>query len=240
MEKVFNLVTNDKTLLLLNASSKELPPLPKKDKTVQENKISELINSGGELDAEAILKIVSPGRDFNIFISHYHEDTETAQKIARLLQSQGHKPFIDSQYWLHFDSVAEKLNGLHYHKDSKGSNVYDHSKTIMIQKHCDVLLISALQEVMSNCKYLIFINTPNNLVGLEKYSKTDSTKPKSYSPWIYWELLTANILLKSKTNTLNENMRDSFDVPQISYDLSTDGMTKLSITDIVNNTWMNK
>lgn len=244
MEKIFSLNFTEVEQLLFDTyfKSKRIPPIAKKDKRMRESDIKELINSGHDLDAKVILDIVSPTGDFDVFISHYHENEEIALKIAATLQAQGFKPFVDSQYWLHFDDVAKDLNELHLHKDKdNGSDVYDHSKTKMIQKHCDVLLLSALSQVMSKCKYLIFISPPEKMVGIEHYSKYETKNPKTYSPWIYWELIFAELLIKDKENFTEGLKHSTFDsVPKIAYPLSIQKMKQISIQDIMSNGWYEK
>ena len=241
MEKVFSLNVNQLGAKMLEEYATKFNALPKKDKKIREEEIRSLIKSGDELDASKILDIVSPQGNFDVFISHYHENEKLALSVAAILKGKGYKPFVDSQYWLHFDAVAENLNNYHFHKDTKGSEVYDHSKTKMVQKHCDVMLISALSNVMAKCKYLIFINPPENIIGIETYSKTDSASPKTYSPWIYWELIFAEILLKENKNSLREcKMFDAEDLPSIKYPLSVKNMIKLSVSDITTNKWAEK
>ena len=224
--------------LIKNEASK-LPPIPKKDKTLREQEINRLINSDSILDASTILNIVSPQGGFDVFISHYHENEEIALNVASILQSQGYKPFVDSQCWLHFDNIAGQLNDLHYHKDNKGNEVYNHDKTIMVQKHCDVLLLSALAKVISKCNYLIFINPPESMIGIEHYSKQSSNSPKTYSPWIYWELLFAGILNERNTS-MNEHFADSLSIPKIEYPLDVKNMVKINAYNVINNNWKEK
>lgn len=244
MEKIFSLNFVEKEQLLLDkyVNSKKIPLITKKDKGMREADIKKLINSGNDLDAKAILDIVSPTGDFDVFISHYHENEDITLKIAAMLRAQGFKPFVDSQYWLHFDAIADELNELHLHKDQEnGSDLYDHSKTKMIQKHCDVLLLSALSQVMSKCKYLIFISLPEKMLGIQCYSNYKTKKPKTYSPWIYWELIFAQLLVKDRKNLTEGLKHSTFDsIPKISYPLSTKEMKKISMTDIINNKWHEK
>lgn len=241
MEKVYSLNTSKVSEALLDKFAKECPALPKKDRRIREEEIRTLINSGTELDAEKILDIVSPQGDFDVFISHYHENEKLALNVAAILKNQGYKPFVDSQFWLHFDSVAEELNAFHFHKDAKGNEVYDHSKTRMVQKHCDVMLLSALSNVMAKCKYLIFINPPENVLGIESYSKADAASPTTYSPWIYWELILAKILYNNRRMPLKEcRMSDTYSIPEIKYPLSIKDMVKLTVTDITSNKWSEK
>ena len=244
MEKIFSLNFTEKEQLSLDTyfKSKKILPIAKKDKRIREVDIKKLINSGHDLDAKVILDIVSPAGDFDVFISHYHENEDIALKIAATLRAQGFKPFVDSQYWLHFDDVANELNKLHLHKDKEnGSDLYDHSKTKMIQKHCDVLLLSALFQVMSKCKYLIFISPPEKMLGIERYSKYETKNPKTYSPWIYWELIFVALLVKDRENLTESLKHSTFNsIPKISYPLSTKKMKTISMNDIINNKWHEK
>ena len=116
---------------------------------------------------------------------------------------------------------------------------YDHDKTIEIQKHCDVMLTASLLRVMSKSTVLVFVNTPSSIVGMDKISKYNA-KGSTYSPWIYYEILTANALFEPVKHSrfLEHYTRDS--VPKILYnDLDLNNMVTISWNSFKNENWNN-
>ena len=194
-----------------------------------------LINSSKEISANQIKQILLPKEHYDIFISHSHKDLLLAKGLAGYLRVLcGLSCFIDSLYWGNIDELQEELNRMHLHKDeATGKKYFNHKSTMEVAKHANMILASALTEMIDNCECVFFLNTDNSVIsGPEAINKNET-----YSPWIYHEVFTTTIIQKKQRDNLNEHyqIRDSAIKPiiNITYGLDLSGMTVLKEEDIL-------
>ena len=206
------------------------------DKSISLQKLRKIINSYNIIRAHEIKKLLLPSKHYDIFISHSHKDLELAKGLSNYLQLFfGVSCFIDSLYWGNIDELQEELNRMHLHEDkATGKEYYDHQSTMEVAKHANMILASALTEMIDNCECVFFLNTDNSVIrGTEAISKNET-----YSPWIYHEVFTTSIIRSKPRLNLNEHyqMRDSAmeQLPDISYALDLSGMTILREKDVLN------
>ena len=204
------------------------------DKSISLQKLQKIINSRDIIQAWEIKKLLLPSKRYDIFISHSHKDLELAKGFANYLYLFFNVTcFIDSLYWGNIDELQNELNELHLTYDGvTKKSYYDYEKTLQVAKHADMILASALTEMIDNCECVFFFNTDNSVIrGTEAISKNET-----YSPWIYHEVFTTTIIQKKQRSKFNESyqFRDNAikQIPDISYGLDLSGMTVLREEDI--------
>ena len=204
------------------------------DKSISLQKLQRIINSRDIIQAWEIKKLLLPSKRYDIFISHSHKDLELAKGFANYLYLFFNVTcFIDSLYWGNIDELQNELNELHLTYDGvTKKSYYDYEKTLQVAKHADMILASALTEMIDNCECVFFLNTDNSVIrGTEAMSKNET-----YSPWIYHEVFTTTIIQKKQRSKFNESyqFRDNAikQIPDISYGLDLSGMTVLREEDI--------
>ena len=212
------------------------------DKSISLQKLRKIINSYNIIRAHEIKKLLLPSKHYDIFISHSHKDLELAKGLSNYLQLFfGVSCFIDSLYWGNIDELQEELNRMHLHEDkATGKEYYDHQSTMEVAKHANMILASALTEMIDNCECVFFLNTDNSVIsGSEAINKN-----KTYSPWIYHEVFTTSIIHRKETGRRaaleEQQIRDNAikPLPQFIYNLDLTGMTNLNDDDILN--WWGK
>lgn len=165
-----------------------------------ENKINNSIEKywspDGGLEGASIEKDWFPSDIYaDVFISHSSRDANLAKQLAELLKEKCQlKSFVDSAVWNHANNLLQKIDEKYCVKRKKlnGGYTYDYSMRNQSTAHVHMILQSALAKMMSKCKCVIFINTPNSI------NTKDVLKNKTTSPWIYNELLMANIFCQLK------------------------------------------
>ena len=205
------------------------------DKSISLQKLQKIINSRDIIQAWEIKKLLLPSKRYDIFISHSHKDLELAKGFANYLYLFFNVTcFIDSLYWGNIDELQNELNELHLTYDGvTKKSYYDYEKTLQVAKHADMILASALTEMIDNCECVFFFNTDSSVIrGTEAISKNET-----YSPWIYHEVFTTTIIQKKQRSKFNESyqFRDNAikQIPDISYGLDLSGMTVLREEDIL-------
>ena len=144
----------------------------------------------------------------------------------------GLKCFIDSLYWGNIDVLQEELNEKHRDKETK---LFDHKKTMEVAKHANMILASALTEMIDKCECVFFLNTENSVIPGKEALEPNQT----YSPWIYHEVYTTSIIkIEPPCRYVDKEhyqARDSAteDFPVITYGLDLSNMRKLDIIKLL-------
>lgn len=113
--------------------------------------------------------------DFDIFISHAHDDGCLATCFAGwLYENLGLKSFIDYHLWNGCDKLLDAMN----------SDEPTYDEVNKVASHVYMMLNTALMQMIDNCECIFFLNTPNSI------SIDDGT----HSPWIFSEIGLANML----------------------------------------------
>lgn len=172
-----------------------------------------------------------PKKSYDIFLSHSRKDIDLALCVKKYLETQfGLTVFIDSVYWGNIDYLQEVLNEYHHDREK---NLFLHEKTMQVAAHANIILASALTEMINCCESIFFLNTNNSVIkGKDVVDDKDAT----YSPWIYHEIYTTTIIKPKPPKRYKAafEYRDSASVlnesfPQIEYNLNLDKMELLNI-----------
>lgn len=130
--------------------------------------------------------------DADVFISHSHADEKLAISIAGWLKAEMNlTAFVDSCAWGHADIILSKINDSYniIHQDDNGKT-YDYTKTIYAASHIYLMLNSALNNMINKTECLMFLNTPNSTIQMNKSYANEQT----LSPWIYSEIMMSNTM----------------------------------------------
>ena len=159
-------------------------------KNVSRKALKDYVITDGVINASKLEKDWFPSVDADIFLSHSHKDERLAIEFAGWLYDVfGVKTFIDSCVWGYADDLLDQIND-HYslkHYEEDGSKTYCYGKTNNASAHVNMILNGALAKMIDNTECLFFFNTPNSISVKQSVDKT-------YSPWIYSELLLSSIV----------------------------------------------
>lgn len=150
---------------------------------------------GKEINGTKIQNEWFPQIEADIFISHSHKDEDLACALAGWIHENfGLKCFIDSNVWGYADELLEKMNEKLSHKrpDGEGGYLYDHQSCNQVSQHVNTMLSIALQKMIDKVEAIILLNTEQSIQVC-----SDSEMNKTYSPWIYSEIICTQIVRKN-------------------------------------------
>jgi hypothetical protein len=146
-----------------------------------------LLGVDNVLDAEAITKSCFPDVHADVFLSHAHRDEDDVIKLALSLEKVGLSVFVDSCVWGWVDEILRVVDEeFCYNKTSKTFDYHMRNRTT---SNIYMILNSALQNMISRCELLLFLQT-NNSIKIGEYVKD---KTHLSSPWIFSELMFAKM-----------------------------------------------
>ena len=198
-----------------------------KHKRIVQDTLGEFKQYDGTLNGDKMQSKWFPQIDADIFLSHSHLDKELVIAFAGWLKSNFNlKVFIDSCIW----GYSKKLQSIidnKYSRNKEGILGYDN--VLYASSHVNMMLNTALMQMIDSCECIMFINTPNSV-------KPREVVDKIISPWIYSEigmtkLIKKKILSDYRLKSLNESTEVFSDLP-IEYNLDTKHLIKLEKYDL--------
>jgi hypothetical protein len=142
--------------------------------------------TGEKIDGSKMCDYWFPEIKADVFISHAHEDTTNAIKLASFLKEHFRlNCFIDSCVWGYAGDLLKQIDDKFCL--SPGGETYDYQKRNGSTAHVHMMLSSALGMMLDRTECIIFLETPVSITS------DDATK-KTKSPWLYLELGLLNIL----------------------------------------------
>mgnify|MGYP006078010495 CR=1 FL=1 len=190
----------------------------------------------GVLSATSIMENWFPQIKADLFLSHSHKDKNTALILSGLLYKKLNiKTFIDSTIWGYSNDLLNIINKKYCYNEER--KTYSYEKSNNSSTHVNLMLSNALNRMIDNCECVFFLNTPNSISSKDTINKT-------YSPWIFSEISTTQIIKKRTPNRLklktvmfsgdvqlNENKRSEL---LIEYDVELSHLKDLNNVNIQN------
>ena len=173
-----------------------------KQKAKYENDLIKYVNQK-ELDGTEIQNDWFPQVEADIFISHSHHDKELACALAGWINKNfGLKCFIDSNVWGYskflLDGMNSRLSDKFVCED--GGCIYDYDSCNHVSEHVNAMLSIALQKMIDKVEAVIVLNTDNAVRVC-----SDTQMEKTYSPWIYSEIICTQLIRKKSLIEYRKN-----------------------------------
>lgn len=142
------------------------------------------------IDAQKLQDGIFPvNENYDIFISHSHDDEELAIKLKNWIETKLKMTcFLDKEIWGSGNAILKEIDDLCWKPDRK---VYDYNERNLTTSYVHVMLCNALMQAMDNCKFVFFLNTPSSITAESAWAE-----PKTHSPWLFYELSVLKYIQK--------------------------------------------
>lgn len=203
----------------------------KNKKSIEEDLEAFIID--GEIDGSSLQEEWFPQIKADIFISHSHKDLRlTYCLVGWLYKSFKLKAFVDSNVWGFADDLLRKIDDKYCVNNSSESKFYSYEKRNYSTSHVHMMLSVALNKMIDKTECLFFLNTP------ESVSITDTVQNTTFSPWIYSELFTSEVIRKQELSRYRKGIMEKkamFESAEliIRYNISTDHLIDLNKKDLI-------
>ena len=171
---IIKLFTRHIGIRLINESSKR--------ESVKQFLASFINGENGVIDGTALQKFWFPTEEFHydVFISHSHNDYDTAVKLASWLQNNcGLSCFVDGFVWKSADQLLKDIDKVYTWHEERG--VYDYNERNFSTSHVHAMLSMAIYDIIDRSECCIFIKSDNSI-------SLQGIREKTLSPWLYEEL----------------------------------------------------
>lgn len=192
---------------------------------------SEKIISGTELQNYAFP--TEKGGNYDIFISHSHDDKDIAISLATFLQRFGNfKVFLDSYVWRSADGLLQKIDN-RYCRQRNGN--YNYHRRNFSTAHIHAMLSMAIMDIINKTDCCIFIES-NHSIKLSALNNANTSN--TLSPWIYEEYAMMKYLPRNRFGKQvrkyfsADGVRESRDL-RIAYDIDMQMFLTLKCSDIL-------
>ncbi|PJI23738.1 hypothetical protein CTM59_10925 [Prevotella intermedia] len=187
----------------------------------------------GIINGEQLRDLVFPTGNFDVFISHSHNDLEIASLFAVWLKEKcGLSVFLDSFVWGSADGLLQEIDN-QYCKQRNG--LYNYHRRNYSTAHIHTMLSMSIMEIIRQSRFGVFINSPHSI---DLRNLSNSNRAKTLSPWIYQEIMFMRLFADKNTSTrmfsrenLNESLQITHMVDLFDFALLTsDYLTKKAIS----------
>ena len=196
-----------------------------------QKKLNKFLLPNNSLNGTEIQENWFPEIDAHIFLSHSHEDEETALILAGwLYRNFGLKTFIDSTVWGYSHDLLKIIDNTYCL--NPGGETYSYEKRNYSTSHVHLMLAAALNKMIDSCECIFFMNTPNSI-------SSNADTERTSSPWIYTEIVVTQTIqkktpdrLRAQTRTFSkgENLNEG---PKIEYELELSHLRELDFGELI-------
>ena len=182
----------------------------------------------GIIDGEKLQNFVFPTDNYDIFISHSHDDLEIAKQFAAWLKEKyEYSVFLDSFVWNSADGLLQEIDNL-YCKQRNG--LYNYRKRNYSTAHIHTMLSMSIMEIIKNSSAGIFINSPHS-INLRNLS--NNNRAKTLSPWIYQEIMFMRQFANKTPSTRMFSCENLNEGLQIARTVDLSDFTPLTARDLI-------
>ena len=181
----------------------------------------------GIIDGEKLRNFVFPTDNYDVFISHSHNDLEIAKFAAWLKEKHGYSVFLDSFVWNSADGLLREIDNL-YCKQRNG--LYNYHRRNYSTAHIHTMLSMSIMEIIKRSKVGMLIDSHHS-INLERLR--NSNQVKTLSPWIFQEILFMRQFANQKSSTRmfsSENLNEGL---QIAHTVDLSDFTTLTARDLI-------
>ena len=182
----------------------------------------------GIIDGERLQNFVFPTNNYDVFISHSHNDLEIAKRFAAWLKEKdGYNVFLDSFVWNSADGLLREIDNI-YCKQRNG--LYNYHKRNYSTAHIHTMLSMSIMEIIKRSKVGILIDSHHS-INLERLR--NSNQAKTLSPWIFQEIMFMRQFANPEPSTRmfsNENLNKSL---QMAHTVDLSDFTPLTAMDLI-------
>ena len=183
----------------------------------------------GIIDGERLRNFVFPTDNYDVFISHSHDDLEIAKQFAAWLKEKyRYSVFLDSFVWNSADGLLREIDNL-YCKQRNG--LYNYHRRNYSTAHIHTMLSMSIMEIIKRSKVGILIDSHHS-INLERLR--NSNQAKTLSPWIYQEIMFMRQFATNRSSTRmfsSENLNEDL---QIAHSVDLSGFTTLTARYLIN------
>lgn len=187
--------------------------------------LNDYLERDGSLDGTKMREDWFPEIECDVFISHSHIDEDKALSFAgKLFEEFDIRSFIDSSLWGFSNDLLKKIDDKYCLNKRTGHYRYEDRN--FSTSHVHLMLASALTIMIDKSECVFFFNSDNSLTF-------ENIKTKTYSPWIYHELLTCKYIKKYEParEPLQESMIKKSGI-RIGHEVDLHEFVELSYNDI--------
>ena len=182
----------------------------------------------GIIDGERLRNFVFPTDNYDVFISHSHDDLEIAKQFAAWLKEKyEYSVFLDSFVWNSADGLLQEIDNL-YCKQRNG--LYNYRKRNYSTAHIHTMLSMSIMEIIKNSSAGIFINSPHS-INLRNLS--NNNRAKTLSPWIYQEIMFMRQFANKTPSTRMFSCENLNEGLQIARTVDLSDFTPLTARDLI-------